>query len=401
MGESLGIYLHIPFCRSKCDYCDFYSLAGQDGRMDDYQKALLRNLAECAPLVRNSEVNSVYLGGGTPSWYGGKRLAELLGAVKKRFHVAKGAEVTLEVNPDSTTPKLMDQMRRAGVNRISMGMQSACDAELRAVHRPHTFQQVEQAVAAVRQARLRNLNLDLIFGLPGQTRESWQRSVEQALALEPEHLSCYGLTVEPGTPLARRVEEGERLPDDDIQAELYLWTVERLARAGYEQYEISNFARPGFQSRHNLKYWMGMPYLGLGVGAHSDFGGCRYSYVRDLEGYIQGVLEGGEVLAESDRIPPRERGSEYLMLRLRTTHGIEEWEYRREYYMNFDPIAALLAQYEQKGWAVRSGRRWHFTPEGFLLSNQLIGQLLEAQEAATLSGTLEKIRGGELPRDAG
>lgn len=401
MGESLGIYLHIPFCRSKCDYCDFYSLAGQDGRMDDYQKALLRNLAECAPLVSNSEVNSVYLGGGTPSWYGGKRLAELLGAVKKRFHVAKGAEVTLEVNPDSTTPKLMDQMRRAGVNRISMGMQSACDAELRAVHRPHTFQQVEQAVAAVRQARLRNLNLDLIFGLPGQTRESWQRSVEQALALEPEHLSCYGLTVEPGTPLARRVEEGERLPDDDIQAELYLWTVERLARAGYEQYEISNFARPGFQSRHNLKYWMGMPYLGLGVGAHSDFGGCRYSYVRDLEGYIQGVLEGGEVLAESDRIPPRERGSEYLMLRLRTTHGIEEWEYRREYYMNFDPIAALLAQYEQKGWAVRSGRRWHFTPEGFLLSNQLIGQLLEAQEAATLSGTLEKIRGGELPRDAG
>ena len=223
--------------------------------------------------------------------------------------------------------------------------------------------------------------------------------MEQALKLEPEHLSCYGLTVEPGTPLADRVERGERLPDDDEQAERYLWTVCRLAQAGYDQYEISNFARAGFQSRHNLKYWMGLPYIGIGAAAHSDFGGCRYAYVRDLEQYIRGMLEGGEVLAESERIPPRERGSEYLMLRLRTTHGIEEWEYRREYYMNFDPIAAKLAQYEQQGWAVRAGRRWHFTPEGFLLSNRLIGELLELQEAATLSSTLEKIRGGELPQD--
>lgn len=399
MGETLGLYIHIPFCRSKCDYCDFYSLAGQDGRMDNYQKALLCNLAESAPPARNSEVNSIYIGGGTPSWYGEKRLAELLGAVKKKFHVAKGAEVTLEVNPDSVDLKMLRHLRRLGVNRISMGMQSACDTELRSVHRPHTFQQVVDAVAAVRQARIRNLNLDLIYGLPGQTMESWRESVEQALKLEPEHLSCYGLTVEPGTPLADRVERGERLPDDDEQAERYLWTVCRLAQAGYDQYEISNFARAGFQSRHNLKYWMGLPYIGIGVAAHSDFGGCRYAYVRDLEQYIRGMLEGGEVLAESERIPPRERGSEYLMLRLRTTHGIEEWEYRREYYMNFDPIAAKLAQYEQRGWAARAGRRWHFTPEGFLLSNRLIGELLELQEAATLSSTLEKIRGGELPQD--
>ena len=397
MGESLGLYLHIPFCRSKCDYCDFYSLAGRDDRMDDYQKALLRNIAETAPLARENEVNSIYIGGGTPSWYGEKRLAEILTAVKKKFHVAKGVEITLEVNPDSVSLKMLRHLRRLGVNRISMGMQSACDGELRAVHRPHTFQQVVDGVAAVRQTKIRNLNLDLIFGLPGQTEESWRETVEKTLALEPEHLSCYGLTVEPGTPLAERVERGERLPDDDVQSSLYLWTVDRLAQAGYDQYEISNFAKSGYQSRHNLKYWMGRPYLGLGVAAHSDFGGCRYAYVRDLEGYIHGVLDGGELLAESERIPPRERGSEYLMLRLRTTHGIEEWEYRREYYMNFDPIAAKLAQFEQKGWAVRAGRRWHFTPEGFLLSNRLIGELLEVQESATLANTLEKIRGGQLP----
>ncbi|MCI8527167.1 MAG: radical SAM family heme chaperone HemW [Oscillospiraceae bacterium] len=397
MENSLGLYLHIPFCRSKCDYCDFYSLAGQEDRMDDYQQALLRQIADTAPRAKKQVVNSVYIGGGTPTWYGEKRLLELIGAVKKRFTLSKDVELTLEANPDSVDEKMLRRLRRAGVTRLSLGMQSACDGELAAVHRPHTFRQVEAAVKAARAAKLRNLNLDLIYGLPGQTEASWRASVEAALSLEPEHLSCYGLTVEEGTPLARRVAEGEALPDDDEQAQRYLWTVKRLAQAGFDQYEVSNFSKTGCQSRHNLKYWMGRPYVGLGAGAHSDFGGCRYSFVRDLEGYIRGVLGDGRLLDEMDEIPPRERGSEYLMLRLRTIHGIEEWEYRREYYMNFDPIAAKLSEYEQKGWAVRSGRRWHFTPEGFLLSNRLIGELMELQEVETLANTLEKIRGGKLP----
>ena len=398
MGNTLGLYLHIPFCRSKCDYCDFYSLAGQDDRMDDYQKALLRHITETAPRTKKQVVNSVYIGGGTPTWYGEKRLLELISALKKRFSLSKDVEFTLEANPDSVDEKMLRRLRRAGVNRLSMGMQSACDRELAAVHRPHTFKQVEQAVKAARAAKIKNLNLDLIYGLPGQTEESWRASVEAALALEPEHLSCYGLTVEEGTPLARRVAEGEVLPSDDEQAERYLWTVARLAQAGLEQYEVSNFSRTGYQSRHNLKYWMGRPYVGLGAAAHSDFGGCRYSFVKDLDGYIRGVLGDGKLLDDMDEIPRRERGSEYLMLRLRTTHGVEEWEYRREYYMNFDPLAAKLSEYEQKGWAVQTGRRWHFTPEGFLLSNRLIGELLELQEVETLEGTLEKIRGGRLPK---
>lgn len=365
--------------------------------MGDYQQALLRQIADTAPRAKKQVVNSVYIGGGTPTWYGEKRLLELIGAVKKRFTLSKDVELTLEANPDSVDEKMLRRLRRAGVTRLSLGMQSACDGELAAVHRPHTFRQVEAAVKAARAARLRNLNLDLIYGLPSQTEASWRASVEAALSLEPEHLSCYGLTVEEGTPLARRVAEGEALPDDDEQAQRYLWTVKRLAQAGFDQYEVSNFSKTGCQSRHNLKYWMGRPYVGLGAGAHSDFGGCRYSFVRDLEGYIRGVLGDGRLLDEMDEIPPRERGSEYLMLRLRTIHGIEEWEYRREYYMNFDPIAAKLSEYEQKGWAVRSGRRWHFTPEGFLLSNRLIGELMELQEVETLANTLEKIRGGKLP----
>lgn len=392
MGECLGLYLHIPFCRSKCDYCDFYSLAGREDRMDDYQKALLCHVVESGVVARNYPVDSLYIGGGTPTWYGEKRLLELLRTVKRHFSMTKDVEVTLEANPDSVDEKMLRRLRRAGVNRISMGMQSGSDEELRSIHRPHTYQQVVDAVTAVRSAKIRNLNLDLIYGLPGQTEESWHETVEKAISLSPEHLSCYGLTVEEGTPLAQRVARGEQLPDEDQQAALYLWTVERLAQAGYQQYEISNFSKQGYMSRHNLKYWMGRPYMGLGAAAHSDFGGRRFSFVSDLETYIQGMLGGDEVVDESEQITRRERGSEYLMLRLRTVHGIDEWEYRREYMMNFDPIEAKMCEFEQKGWARRRGRRWQFTPEGFLLSNQLIGQLLELQENATLGGTLERIR---------
>ena len=397
MAEKLGIYIHIPFCRSKCDYCDFYSLAGQEGRMDDYQKALLAHMKETAPQTRGWQIDTVYFGGGTPSFYGEKRLRELLRLIGKRFDLAKDAEITVECNPDSVDLKMLQALRRAGVNRLSLGVQSACDRELQSLHRPHDFQQAVQAVALARKAKFQNLSLDLIYGLPGQELAGWQDTVEQVLALKPEHLSCYGLKVEEGTPLDYRVSRGEKLPDDDAQADMYLWTVERLEKEGYRQYEISNFARSGYQSRHNLKYWMGRPYIGFGPGAHSDFGGRRYSFVRDLEGYISGVLEGGAVIDSSDLIPARERGSEYLMLRLRTARGIEEWEYRREFFLDFDPIEQKLEDYERHGWAERHERRWNLTPKGFLISNQLIGDLLTIQEEATLEKTLPRLKQGRPP----
>lgn len=392
MAEKLGIYIHIPFCRSKCDYCDFYSLAGREDRMGDYQKALLAHLKETAPFAKEYQVDTIYFGGGTPSFYGSKRIAELVAAVRRLFHVTRDVEITMEANPDSVDQRSLLKLRRAGVNRLSLGVQSACEEELRSLHRPHTFQQAKAAVAAAKGAKLKNISLDLIYGLPGQDCDSWHATVEAALALEPEHLSCYGLKVEDGTPLACRVAAGESLPDDDQQADCYLWTVSRLAQDGYYQYEISNFARAGFQSRHNLKYWLGKPYLGFGPGAHSDFGERRYAFGRDLEGYISGVLSGGSIVSENELIPKRERGSEYLMLRMRTVRGIEEWEYRREYYMSFEPIEQKLIEFERMGWAVRQDRRWHFTPQGFLLSNQLIGVLLEAQEKASFVELLRKAR---------
>ena len=383
MADKLGIYIHIPFCRSKCDYCDFYSLSGREDQMDRYQKALLAHLKETAPLAQGYPVDSIYFGGGTPSYYGAKRIKELLAHLSKLFQVEKDAEITVECNPDSVDLKSLRILRKAGVNRLSMGMQSAQEEELRAIHRIHTPQQTNQAVEAARKAKFTNLSLDLIYGLPGQTMESWKATVEHALSLIPQHLSCYGLKVEEGTPLARRVAEGEVLPDDDQQADLYLWTVGRLERAGLPQYEISNFAKPGYESRHNLRYWLTRPYIGFGPGAHSDFGGRRYSFVRDLDAYIRGVLEGGDIIDSSELIPQRERCGEYLMLRLRTVQGVDGREYRHTYFMDFAPLEARLREFAAQGWAEEADGRWRLTPKGFLVSNQLIGDLLDRQEQAS------------------
>ena len=384
MADVLGIYIHIPFCKSKCDYCDFYSLAGREDLMDRYQKALLSHIKSFAPLLKGRTVDTIYFGGGTPSYYGEARLRELLSFLHRHLSVGRQAEITVECNPDSVDPRSMLRLHRAGVNRISLGMQTADPHQLRCLHRIHTMQQVEQAVADIRKARIPNLSLDLIYGLPGQTMEHWEATLKRAIALGPEHLSCYGLKVEEGTPLSCQVAEGLRLPDEDAQADLYLRAVELLAEAGYRQYEISNFAKPGRESRHNIKYWMGREYVGFGPGAHSYFGGRRFAYARDLEGYIQSLTARETLLEESQTITPPEQAREYLLLRMRTIRGIAEWEYRREFGLNFEPIGRRLEFFERYHWAEQTDHRWHFTPQGFLLSNTLILDLLDAQ-SSTLS----------------
>ena len=228
----LGLYIHIPFCRQKCGHCHFYSLAGREDRMDDYVSALCAHLAETAPFAAGHAVDTVYFGGGTPSYLGEKRLAKILKLIQKKYALAKNPEITLEANPDSAGDwKMLKALRKAGVNRLSLGMQDAHDDTLREIGRIHTMDQVRAAVAAARKAKLENLSLDLIYGLPHQTLEQWQETLSAAVDLQPEHLSCYGLKVEEGTPLfARRETAG--LPGDEAQAEAYLYTVEFLARYG-------------------------------------------------------------------------------------------------------------------------------------------------------------------------
>ena len=389
MADKLGIYIHIPFCRSKCDYCDFYSLAGREDQMDRYQKALLAHLKETAPLAQGYPVDSIYFGGGTPSYYGAKRIKELLAHLSKLFQVEKDAEITVECNPDSVDLKSLRILRKAGVNRLSMGMQSAQEAELRAIHRIHTPQQTNQAVEAARKAKFTNLSLDLIYGLPGQTMESWKATVEHALSLIPQHLSCYGLKVEEGTRLWE-YKDCANLPDDDAQADMYFYAVETLESFGYQQYEISNFAKPGRECRHNLKYWMGDPYLGFGPAASSDFAGKRFTAAANLDQYITGILEQKTILSECESIPLRERAGEYLMLRLRTSYGIEENEYMQTYLLPFAPLEKLLTTYAQRDLAKKEENgRWRLTPKGFMVSNAILVELLEVQQK---SNPLARIR---------
>lgn len=376
---TLGLYIHIPFCKSKCLYCDFYSLPNGEAQMDRYTAALLKHLAEIAPRAAAQRVDTVYFGGGTPSYLGEKRLLKLLKAIKKLYHVEKDAEITLEANPESLADRAMvARLRRGGFNRISLGVQSVSDDELRAVGRVHTFAQVEQSVAAIRRGKIRNLSLDLIYGLPGQTMESWQESVRRVVALSPEHLSCYGLKIEEGTPLAR-MQSSLTLADDDLQADMYLWCCAYLREQGYEQYEISNFAKPSLRARHNARYWALSEYVGFGPGAHSDFGGVRYAYVSDLAAYCAAVESGeGTLLSEQERIAPRDRDTEYLMLGLRTTDGICAGEFENRFCLPFAPIAAALEPFRAGGHALEENGRWHLTPEGFLISNTIILAALDA-----------------------
>lgn len=379
--KTLGLYVHIPFCKQKCVYCDFYSLSGSEGRMDDYVSALCAHLTETAPFAAGHSVDTIYFGGGTPSYLGEKRLVQLLKTIQKTYHVARDAEITLEANPDSACDwKGLRTLRKAGFNRISLGMQSGCDAELREIGRIHTLDQLHAAVEAARKAKFDNLSLDLIYGLPHQTQQRWQANLAAAVELAPEHLSCYGLKVEEGTLLfARRERSG--LPDDDAQAEMYLYTVEYLRRFGYGQYEISNFARPGRESRHNLKYWTLGEYAGFGPGAHSDFGDVRYAYERDLEGYIRGIREHTPLLSESERIPPMERDTEWVMLGLRTVRGLDPKEFEARFRRRFSIFHPFLENCEKAGYAVCEDGRWHLTPSGFLVSNQIIGGMLDALAA--------------------
>ena len=406
MSDTLGIYIHIPFCASKCGYCDFYSSAACEKEMPRYQRALLAHIEETMEQLPPALIDTVYFGGGTPSYYGARRIAELLDALKSSGRLLKDAEITMEANPDSMRPKDLRALRRAGVNRLSIGMQSANNDILKLIGRRHNFKQVQMAMHAARAAGFDNVSLDLIYGLPSQTRSDWEETLMRALQLHPEHISGYGLKLEPGTPMAEEYEGSPLIPDDDTQADMYLSMVETLRQYGYQHYEISNFCIPGYHSRHNMKYWRLEDYVGFGPGAHSCIGNLRYSYVRDRERYVRCVLGGqgsGDILDEYEKIGDFERASEYLMLGMRTMLGVSREEYTAIYNSSFDGIAAALDDYVRRGWAVEEDGRWHFTPSGFLISNTLIRAMLEAQtdelaeRAPWMQPELDRVERQELP----
>ena len=386
--KKLGIYVHIPFCKSKCEYCDFYSIGGgRDKRLtDDYLQTLADHIKETGALAPDYRVDTVYFGGGTPSFFGAENLEKILDEIHRHFRLTSNAEITAEANPDSVTLSGLRRMLRAGFNRLSIGVQSDDDEMLKKLGRPHNFQQAKQAMELARKAGFANISLDLMYGLPNQTVSQWKETVLNIISLRPEHISCYGLKVEENTPLWS-YKNCANLPSDDAQAQMYLEAVKLLEEYGYEQYEISNFAKKGFHSRHNMKYWTGEEYLGFGPNAASDFGGRRFTIIRDLKRYISGIANEQAVLDENEEIPMRERAGEYIMLRLRTAQGICREEYEKQYLLPFRPLEEELRHYADNGLAKQVGKRWRLTPSGWLLSNQIILQLLEIQSNA---GTLSK-----------
>ncbi len=371
----LGLYLHIPFCRSKCAYCDFFSMPHAEYRMDAYSAALCRRIIESVPMAAAYEVDAIYFGGGTPSYLGADRLCRLLDTVLHHYNVSKDAEISLEANPDSLGGVPAARLlTAAGFNRLSLGVQSGNDRELLALGRPHTFAQAARAVEDARQGGFNNVSLDLIYGLPGQTLHGWLDSLDRALRLSPDHMSCYGLKLEEGTPLWRNRNTLE-FPDDDLQADMYLAAVDRLRLAGFSQYEISNFARPGRESNHNLKYWTLGEYLGFGPGAHSDFGGVRFAYARDLDAYC--LETGGPPLSEKYAVSLRERAEEYLMLGLRLSAGINRQTFESRYGRSFDPVENVLSGLPTYAVKTLQGA-WRLTPKGFLVSNEIITRVLDS-----------------------
>ena len=379
----LGIYIHIPFCRSKCRYCDFYSLPEKNEKlMKLYLKTVCTHIKESGSLAPGYRVDTIYFGGGTPSFFGARGMIKILNTLRKHFDVDNKAEITFECNPDSVTPRLLRQLRREGFNRVSLGIQCDDDEILKTIGRPHNFDQAVKAVKMIRRAKFHNLSLDLMYGLPGQTLQAWEKTLHNVLRLNPEHISCYGLKLEEGTYLCSHQDEFD-FADDDLQADMYLTAVDVLRREGYRQYEISNFSKRDMMSKHNLKYWFGGEYLGFGPDASSDFAGKRFKIVRDLRAYIDGIRSGGQVLEEIQEVPPRERASEYLITRLRTNIGINAEEYENKYLLPFAPLEELLRQGREQGHVLRGeGGSWRLTPEGMLLSNTIMRSLLDVQEAS-------------------
>jgi oxygen-independent coproporphyrinogen III oxidase len=370
-----GIYIHVPFCRSRCSYCDFATGAFEAALAETYVGALAREIESFDFDGAHKRVDTVYFGGGTPSLLTPRQVSRVLDAVRRRFDVDARAEVTLEMNPGTVTPERLRALREAGVNRASFGAQTFDERELKRLGRTHTADDTRRTFAELRAAGFDNISFDLIAGLPRQTLRAWERNLDEALGLRPEHLSLYLLEVHEGTPLAEQIRQGRyQTPDPDLAAEMYRLLVERARAAGYEQYEISNFCLAGRESRHNVKYWTGAPFYGFGNSAHSfDGRRTRWSNERDARSYVRLIEEKGSAVVNREELDERGAGAEALFLGLRLlSKGVDLAAHRALYATDVRAdYAADLARFDEAGLIELDGDVLRLTPAGALLSNEV------------------------------
>jgi len=374
----LAVYVHIPFCVRVCGYCDFNTYAGMDAVKDAYTGAVVAEIAAWAPHIAGRKVTSIAFGGGTPGEMPSESLAAIIEAVRAAAPLAPEAEVSLEANPGTTSAPSLRSLARAGVNRISFGAQSFEEAELAFLDRVHTPEATAASLQLAREAGILGVNLDLMYGLPGQTPAAWQATLDHALGLAPDHLSLYALTVEPGTPLAARVDRGEVTPlDPDAVAAMYEDAAGRLAAAGFRHYELSNWARPGHESRHNRVYWTWGDYLGIGAGAHGFLAGERFENVAHPREYIDAVRREGRAIAEAVRPDTATSMSDWLALRLRLVEGFDTVEFAATFGEPLEAAAGPpLDACRAAGLLEDAGGRLRLTPRGRLLHNEVAVQVM-------------------------
>ncbi|MBE6620135.1 MAG: radical SAM family heme chaperone HemW [Ruminococcaceae bacterium] len=372
-SKPLGLYLHVPFCRRKCLYCDFCSFADRDAAtMDAYVACLCKELTGRAPQAAEHIVDTVYFGGGTPTLLSPTHFTRLLDTVRAHYRLSDDVEITVECNPATADEDKLGVLHDMGVNRLSIGAQSARDAELAALGRIHTWEQTKETYQAARRAGFDNVSLDVMFGIPHQTLDSFSHTLDEILALSPEHISAYSLIVEPDTPF---FEAGDDLilPDEDTVCEMTDLLLSRLGSAGYTRYEISNFAREGRASRHNLHYWNMDDYLGFGPAAHSLMDKIRTGHSRDLAAY----LAGEDITEPEETLDADTARDEYVMLRLRLADGVNKADFFARFGQEFDAVYGEVASpFVAAGLLIDSPERIAFTDRGFAVSNAVLAEML-------------------------
>lgn len=378
-AEPFALYIHIPYCASRCHYCDFNTYRFDAAEAEQFLRGLAREIDLYAAIegVRNRRICSVFFGGGTPSILSASQIVGILDHCRAAFVLDGGAEISLEANPGTVDLQKLQAIRGGGVNRLSLGVQAVQDRLLQRIGRAHAVHEAEQAFRTAREAGFDNVNLDLMFGLPDQSLEDWVQSLRWAIHLNPEHLSTYGLIVEEGTRFHQEHRAGALgLPDEETEAAMYRMMIELLGGAGYEHYEISNFARPGFRCRHNLVYWEHQEYLGLGPGAHSFLDGRRFYNELLPANYLRAIREHGTAVAGGELLSPAGLRSERLMLGLRLRGGMDLQAFKDA--LGIEDLAASerVARLLDDGLLSLNGGRMQIAEQGLLVANELIVQLL-------------------------
>ncbi len=387
--KHLGLYIHIPFCLRKCAYCDFYSCVGANEELvHHYISSCMLQMEDISENCRGYEIDTVYIGGGTPTTLPIKEFERLLSSVERNFKLSKYAEITTEANPATADKKYLKALRKIGVNRLSIGFQSANISELKLLGRIHTVEDFANIYKDARAAGFDNISVDLMYGIPAQSMQSFQSTLGYVCDMNPEHLSLYCLKIEEGTPFFEMRDRLE-LPGEDAEYDMYMWAVDHLRRRGYERYEISNFSKPGFESRHNLKYWNADEYIGIGTAAHSYFGGERYSVIKNIHDFIDGIeipetnmklIEGSKTLYQ------REKMSEYVMLRMRLEAGVNARDFEARFGTDLHSFCGkYLDEYVDAGFVIREAGNYRFSSKGMFVSNYILSTVLDFEADSTFA----------------